>query len=814
MRPKMGRSIDDQPVIPRLEDFDIHSGWRLEQVFFNHRCIVVGICFLLTLALGIAASKLRLNASFEKTIPIHHPYIVNYVNHKTDLAILGNAIRVIVETKGTIYDAKYLATLQKVSDELFLMPGAFRPAVKSLFTANVQWHAVTDEGFQAGSVVPSNYGGTPEEIAQIRRNVQMSGELGQIVAMDGQSSIVFVPLLAKDEQGKPLDYGKLSEQLEAIRNKYQNSDITIRITGFAKVLGDLIGALRWFPSYFGGTLFLAAALLAYYTRSWRATFVVIFCSLIAVVWQLGCLTLMHLELDPYSILVPFLIFLIGASLGFQKVNGILQDVGRGTHKVVAARYTFRRLFVTGLTALLAVCAGFASLALIRIPVIQELALTASIGVTVLIITNLILVPILLSYVGVSRKAAERRLRTEVAEETGGSRNPVWEFLGRFTQPKWAAAALIVAVVITGLGLYVGRGLKIGDLDPGAPELRPNSRYNRDIAYLNAHYGASSDVMAVMVETPQDRCSQYDVVRRLDTLEWKLQQIPIVESTSSLALMDRRSQIGTNEGSLKWYDLARNQEALNDISGNAPGGLNQTCSLLTLAVFLKDHKADTLSSAVKEVQEFSDQYSTPEARILLGAGTGIDAATNIVVKKAQSEILYCAYAAVFILCLIAFRSVRAAIAAVLPLVMTTVLCQALMTKMGMGVKVATLPVIALGVGIGATYTIYLLRVTMSRLRQGKDLAQAHRAALKVSGRVVLFTGLALSIGIATWILSSIKYQSDTGILLSFMFLWNIFGALVLLPAICVFLLPRKAALDTGSHQPGGGEKLQESGVFAR
>ena len=802
MRPKMGRSIDDQPVIPRLEDFDIHSGWRLEQVFFNHRRIVVGICFLLTLALGMAASRLRLNASFEKTIPTHHPYIVNYFNHKVDLGNLGNAIRVIVETKGTIYDAKYLATLQKVSDELFLMPGTFRPYVKSLFTPNTQWRAVTDEGFQAGPVIPERYSGAPEEIAQIRRNVQMSGELGQIVAMDGQSSIVFVPLLAKDEQGKPLDYGKLSEQLEAIRNKYQTGDITIRITGFAKVLGDLIGALRWFLLFFASALVLDAAFLLYYIRCWRATFVVIFCSLIAVVWQLGCLTLMHLDLNPYSILVPFLIFSIGTSHGSQKMNGILQDVGRGTHKVVAARYTFRRLFVAGLTALLADCIGFAVLALIRIPVIQELALTASIGVTVLIITNLILVPILLSYVGVSRKAAERSLRTEVAEETGGSRNPVWEFLGRFTRPKWAAAALIVAVVITGFGVYVGRGLKIGDLDPGAPELRPNSRYNRDNAYLNAHYGASSDVMAVMVETPPDRCSQYDVVRRLDTLEWKLRQLPMVESTTSLALRNRAGLTEYNEGNLKWHDVPRNQSMLNTVTASLPRDFyNETCSLLTLSVFLKDHKADTLSTAVKEVQEFSDQYSTQDAHFVLGAGTaGIDAATNIVVEKAQSEMLYYVYAAVILLSLIAFRSIRAVIAAVLPLVMTSILCDALMAKMGMGVKVATLPVVALGVGIGIDYALYMLSVTLSHLRRGNDLSRAYYGTLCFTGRVVLFTGVTLGIGVATWTFSPIKFQADTGVLLSFMFLWNMIGALVLLPAVCVFLLPKK--LMQGARQEDG------------
>jgi uncharacterized protein len=785
-------AVDDQPVVPRLKDFDTYSGWKLEQILFNHRGIVIAICAVVTVLLALSAARLRLNASFEKTIPTHHPYIINYLKHKQDLGALGNAVRFIVETKnGTIYDRKYLATLQKISDELFLMPGVDRTFMKSLWTPNAQWQAVTDEGFEAGSIVPTRYDGSPENIAEVKRNVEMSGEVGSLVARNGRSSVVFVPLLAADDNGKPLDYGKMSEQFEALRAKYQTDGIVIHITGFAKVLGDLIGGLRWFLLFFAVAIVVDAVFLIYYIRCWRATFVVIGCSLIAVVWQLGILSLLHLDLNPYSILVPFLIFSIGTSHGSQKMNGILQDVGRGTHLVVAARYTFRRLFVAGLTALLADVVGFAVLSLIRIPVIQELALSASIGVALLIITNLILVPILLSYVGVSPSAAKRSLQTELAEKSGGKKNPVWQFLDLFTQKKWAAGAIAVAVAMTAGGLVMARDLKIGDLDPGAPELRPTSRYNQDNAYLNANYGASSDVLAVMVETPEQACSHFDTIRRLDILEWRLRQVKGVESTTSLAMFNRFGFTGYNEGSLQWFDIPRNQSMINTITANSPRGLyNNDCSLLVLSVFLKDHKADTLDRVVKVVQDFSDKNSTQEAKFVLGAGTsGIDAATNIVVKKASHDMLYYVYAAVVLLSLITFRSVRAVIVAVLPLMMTSVLCDAIMAKMGMGVKVATLPVVALGVGIGIDYALYMLSVTLSHMRHGESLSQAYYSTLCFTGRVVLFTGITLGIGVATWSFSPIKFQADTGILLSFMFIWNMVGALVLLPSLAVFLLPK-------------------------
>jgi predicted RND superfamily exporter protein len=618
------------------------------------------------------------------------------------------------------------------------------------------------------------------------------------VATNYQSSIVYVPLLSTDpETGKALDYGKVSNELEKIRAKYENDNIKVYITGFAKVLGDLIGGLRWFLLFFATAILISGSFLLYYTRCWRATSVVVVCSLIAVVWQLGLLAFLGYELNPYSILVPFLIFAIGMSHGSQKMNGILQDVGRGTHKVVAARYTFRRLFLAGLTALLADAVGFAVLAVIQIQVIKELALTASMGVAILIVTNLIVVPILLSYVGVSPKAAERSLKTELAEKTGGAKNPMWRFLDLFTQRKWATVAIVAAIILAGLGLIGRRDLKIGDLDPGAPELRANSRYNRDNAYLTANYGASSDVLAVMIETPDGACSLHDTVQRVDALEWNLRQVEGVESTNSLALLNRRVFGGYSEGSMKWYDLPRNQDMINTITSKAPRGLyNDTCNLLTLSVFLKDHKADTLNRVVNAVEKFAAANQTDNAKFILGAGTsGIDAATNIVVAKASHEMLYWVYGAVIVLCFITFRSWRAVVVAVLPLMLTSVLCEALMAKLGMGVKVATLPVIALGVGIGVDYALYMLSVTLSHLRNGKSLSESYYATLCFTGRVVVFTGITLAVGVITWAFSPIKFQADVGILLAFMFLWNMLGAMILLPALAHFLLPQTRQTET-------------------
>ena len=781
----------ENPASASLGEFDRRSGSVVERLVFNHRIAVLAVFVVATLVLAWQALGVRLNPSFERMIPAKHPYVVNYKAHKADLAGLGNTLRIAVEAgEGTIYSARYMETLRKLNDEVFLLPGVDRSFMKSLWMPAVRWIGVTEEGLDGGPVIPDGFDGAPASLEQLRANIERSGEIGALVAPNFKSSVIVVPLMEADG-AKRLDYAALSERLEQLRQKYEAQGVRVHITGFAKVVGDLIEGMQQVLLFFGMALAICTAVLLWYTRCMRSTALVVSCSLVAAVWLLGLLPLLGYDLDPYSVLLPFLVFAIGMSHGAQKMNGIMQDIGRGAHKLVAARFTFRRLFLAGLTALLADAVGFAVLMVIDIPVIHDLAIAASIGVAVLIFTNLILLPVLLSYSGVSPVAALRSLRDEEGTDAAGAprKHRFWAFLDLFTGRRWASAAVAAALVLAAGGGAASMHLKIGDLDPGAPELRPDARYNRDSAFMAANYAASSDNFVVMVRTPQYMCANYSVLAQVEALEWQLQQLPGVESTNSYATLSKRTSAGMNEGSLKWFDLPRSQDMLNAITTRAPRELlNQNCDLLTVHVYLKDHKADTLDAVVRAVEAFAAKNNSRELQFLPAAGNaGIEAATNIVVRKANTQMLLLVYAAVILLAFITFRSWCAVICAVLPLMLTSVLCEALMVALGIGVKVATLPVIALGVGIGVDYALYVVSVTLAEMRRGASLSQAYYKALLFTGKVVVLTGVTLGAAVATWGLSPIKFQADMGILLAFMFIWNMLGALILLPALAHFLL---------------------------
>jgi uncharacterized protein len=802
--------LDQMPVVKKLADFDQNSGNLLERLVFNNRLVMVIVCAIITVVLGyFAATKLVLNASFEKMIPQSQPYIKNYLTYQKDLRGLGNAIRVVVEsTNGDIFDPQYLEVLKQVNDELVLTPGVDRAWVKSLWTPAVRWTEVTEEGFRGGPVMPDAYNGSPQTVEQLKQNIARAGIVGSLVANNFKSSLIFVPLLDKQAgTGKPIDYRGLSKILdEKIRDKYElakniedkvrakeTPKVKIRVIGFAKLIGELIDGLVKVMMFFGIAAIIATAIIYWYTRCVRSTALVIACSIVAVIWQLGLVALFGFELDPFSILVPFLVFAIGVSHGAQKMNGIMQDIGRGTHQLVAARYTFRRLFLAGLTALLADAVGFAVLMVIDIPVIRDLAMTASIGVAVLIFTNLLLLPVLLSYTGVSKSAAERSMRAEKEETKGKGLGAVWDWLDRFTTRPWAIGAIVVSLGLAVAGFVVSLNLQIGDLDPGAPELRADSRYNQDNAYITANYALSSDQFAVIVKTDKEGCLKYPTLVEADRLAWFLKQIPGVQTTVSLVDAARQITAGSFEGNPKWLTINRNQDVLNYAAQNAsvnnPDLFNTECSVMPVIAYLADHKAETLSRVVAAAADFADRHNDKDRQFLLAAGSaGIEAATNIVVEQANRTMLLYVYAAVIVLCFITFRSWRAVVVAVVPLMITSILCEALMVALGIGVKVATLPVIALGVGIGVDYALYLLSVQLAQQRAGLSLTDAYKRAVQFTGKVVALVGITLAAGVITWAWSPIKFQADMGILLTFMFLWNMLGALILIPALSYFLLP--------------------------
>jgi hypothetical protein len=757
----------------------------LERLVFGYRPYWLLLIAVASVLLAYHALQIRPEAGFQKMIPQQHEYIENYDKHKQYVQS-PNVVRVVVEAKqGTIFDAEYLATVQKINDEVFFIPGVDRAALKSLWTKNVQWRAVTEDGFNGGVVIGEDYDGSPQSLRRVRTNTIRSGEVGNLIANNFRSSIVYVPLLDFDpETGEALDYARFSDQLEVIRANYSDDNIDIRIVGFAKVVGNMIDGIDTVAMFFAIAVVFTFILLYGYSRCARLSLTAVFCALLAIVWQFGLLRLLGFALDPFSILVPFLIFAIGVSHAVQNVNYMALAACAGQDKLQAARSSFNAVFVPGLTALVSDGVGFLTIYFIPVQIIQELAIAASVGIVALVFSKLILLPILMSYVGINDAGCAR---AKIRQAKSGA---MGRFLVKFVEPGWARIAILLGIVLMAYSLYARQDLKIGDLDKGAPEFHQNSVYNQDVDFVVNNYSSSSDVMTIMVESADGACTHYATVDSIDRFHRAMEQVPGVRGVASIALGSKRTAALLNEGNIKWRTLYREQRALDGTVLYLPQGefFNQDrCSLSLIHISLEDHKAETLNRATEAAEQFVEAYEIEGLNYLLAAGnSGIDAATNDVIESKQVLMLLLVYGVVTLMVLVTFRKLRSVVCIMLPLSITSMLCEAVMANLGIGVKVATLPVIALGVGIGVDYGIYIYARLEHYLLGGDNIRDAYVKTIRSAGRAVTFTGLTLSAGVMTWIFSPLKFQADMGILLTFMFLWNMVGALTLLPALAFYL----------------------------
>ena len=772
---------------------------RAERALFARRRLVLAAFALVTLAMAWLAAGLKVDAGFTKQVPLGHEYMETFLAHRDEFGGADRVVIALVAKDGDMFTPEFFALLREVTDTVFFLPGVDRTQVYSVLTPNVRFIEVVEDGITAGNVVPADFEPTGAGLARVRENIIKARLVGRLVASDFSGAIVSAKLQEfHPNTGERLDYLEVAEELERIRREAQaraEVDVLVdmHVIGFAKVMGDVAAGAARVMAFFG-IAFLVTALFVYaYTRSLRLTAVPLACSLIAVVWQLGAVTGLGFGIDPMSILVPFLVFAIGVSHGVQMVSAVRAEVIGGASAPDAARASFRRLLLPGSVALVSDSVGFITISLIEVRVIQEIALTASIGVAAIILTNLALLPVLLSYLEVGdaeRRAAgdlDRRLR------------PLWSRLARVARRGPAVAVIAVAVALAAAGAHYAVQVRVGDEQRGVPELRADSVYNLDTAAIAERFEIGVDVLTVIAETVAEGCIDYEVMRTLDDFEWHVRNVEGVQSVLGLAGVARGLNAGWNEGSLKWRALPRNHHMLVQAVSPVPttsGLLNTDCSVMPVQVYTADHKGETIERIVEAVKAFQAAHADGRIAFRLAAGNvGVMAATNEEVEASQFPILGYVYAAVIVLCLLSFRSVAATVCIIVPLAVVSLLAYALMALLEIGLKISTLPVVALGVGIGVDYGIYIYGRLRAHLAQGLDFAAAYERTLATTGAGVVLTGLTLAAGVATWIVAPLKFQADMGTVLTFMFLVNMVGAVVLLPALGAWLIrPKKARLS--------------------
>jgi uncharacterized protein len=763
----------------------------LENLIFGNRIPLIVLFALVTVFMAwSAATSLRVDAGFSKQLPLEHEYMATFVEHYEEFGGADRILIGLIDESGDMFNPEFFRALKQATDAVFFIPGVDRARVTSIFTPNVRFLEVTEEGIEAGDVIPADFQPTPAGLERVKENILKAGIVGRLVANDFSGAIVSAQLLEinPDTQAR-LDYFEVARLLEEeVRAKIESDQIKVRIIGFAKVVGDIKDGATRIVLFFGVALFITAILVYIYSQSFRLTVVPLVCSIFAVIWELGMLPLLGFGIDPMGLLVPFLVFAIGVSHGVQMISGYAAEVYEGADAEAAARTTFRRLLVPGGIALISDTIGFITILFIDIRIIQEMAITASLGVACIILTNLVLLPVLISYVQPAPRYKEKLLNRAV------QMRPLWDSLSKVATRGPAVFIIAVSAGLFVFGFWQGSQVRIGDLHAGVPELRQDSRYNVDSQDITDRFSIGVDLINVIVEVGENGCIDHQVMDLIDRFAWHMQNVPGVQTVVALPQVAKIVTAGWNEGYPLWRVLSRNDQVLVQALARvetSTGLLNRDCSVIPVMVYTEDHKAETIERVVGEVKDWRDRFAIEGMAFRLATGNvGVMAAMNEEVAASQFPILIYVFGAVILLCWASFRSLRAVACIVIPLALVSLLAYALMAFLDIGLKVNTLPVVALGVGIGVDYGIYIYSRFQFFLNQGMSIQRAYTMTLRVTGNAVVFTGITLAIGVFTWVFSPLQLQADMGILLTFMFLVNMIGAILLLPALATWILPAR------------------------
>jgi uncharacterized protein len=905
----------------------------LETLFFRGRVLLLAGLALFTVVMAYEASKLRMDAGFYKGLPPHHPYIETFLEYQDKLFGANRVIIVLRNTKGDIWNKQFLSTLNDITQDIFYLPGVDRRTVTSLWTPNTRILEINEDGISARDVIPGKI--TPEEmegtaIKQLKNDVLKGNLVGRLVSNDFTASMIVTELLEYDPgTQQKLDYIDLGSQLEEkIRKKFEKDGLEVHIIGFAKNISDIAkGGIESAPPFFALAFILTVLSLYFYCRDWKLTWLTVFCSATSVVWQFGLITILGFGLDPLAILVPFLVFAIGTSHGVQQLNMVTAELVHGSNPEQAGRSSFRGLLVPGTISILTDAVGFAALYIVPIPQIQELAITAAIGTILKIVTNLIMLPVIVTYL---KFPPDYRARVMGARQ---GRQRVMKLMAVFGKPAVAfpvSALFFAAFCFT---VYKSQDRHVGDLHAGSPELRPDSRYNIDARTISEKFSVGLDLFTIVVETPPGACIDYGSMNYLNEFSWYMRNVAGVREVQSAAFTAKQIAAGWNEGNLKWRALPRNQYALVQAVGPIPsssGLIDVDCTLLPIQVFLMDGKATTIKKVVEAVKDWNEArgfplvlssgknygdlmmppeflvdgkprrepakptsnwtfkrdqvanviytappalkdtpqsfsvrgFAAPEnpddilrplgqaiagaeakvdvtpgadgtakvdlasilakpefakAEVLLVDGvpdaftirlasgnSGVTAAVNETVHAYELPSVLIVYAIVIFLTYITYFDWRAAVGCCLPLTYATFFGYYFMLQLEIGLKVSTLPVIVLVVGLGIDYAYYIYNRLQYHLSRGVNISDAYHETVLETGNGVFFTALNFAVGVSTWSFSPLKFQADMGLLMTFMFMVNMVMALTALPGLAVVidtLIPRKK-LPYAGPEPGG------------
>jgi hypothetical protein len=781
---------------------------KLSDFIIEQRIVFLTIISLFTVFFMYRTATIDIYTKFSDLLPQNHEYIKLHNRIRTQFGGANTTNMLLQVREGDIFNTATLQKIKDITEELYLIPGVDRFKIFSIAVNTLADMVITSGGFDFQPLMWPDVPQTEVEINKLKERVYASVFYGGFVWFDSKKTLITLDFF-EDE----IDYTVVFKELSRIQEKYEDDNHVLAVSGEPLRIGYIDSYVWPIFRIMIISLLVMMVLFYYWYRSVRATLIPFLAAFVSGIWGLGFMDLLGYNLDPLILVFPFLIATRAACHTVQVIKRYTEECLITKEGKSACKRVIEGMLVPGFTAITTDAMGIILIALTPIQILQKISLSCTFWCIAQIIIAIILVPILLSYLPISSSLLEKFERKGVLDR-------ILAKVGSLIGGKGSLVVFAMVPILLGLGYMGAKNIQVGDAVPGSSLFWPWHRLNRDGFRIAFSMPILSPLYIVMEGEEQwDLVSCPGVDRQLCgenfaemyRFERFMRETPgrLVMFTSSIVATFAGSNWLMHEGDPNWYSFpTTNRGALymyrRVTSSGIPGSVDRYVDATSdisanIVIYCRDKMTYTIKTVMARVKEYIEEHSklAPPMKYKLAAGAfGVQAAINEVIEENHYTTLAWALLAIFVICWIMFRSFVAALMLTIPLVVSNLIAYTMMATglfyllpTPITITTSTLPVSAVGIGLGVDYGIYMLGRIREECGLGKDLEGAIATTMTSVGEPIVFTALAMTGGLIFWVFSPLMFQATMGFFLATILLLNMLGGLLLVPSFVAVVKPK-------------------------
>ncbi len=769
---------------------------KVSTAIIKHKWVSMGIILLISGFFSFEIRNMYIRTEIGDLYPPDHPFIKIHNQYKDTLGSPFKVLMMLKVKQGDIYNKETLAKVIRINDALDAIPGVNHNYVYSLASRKIKKIKHNEFGVEVHDLMKE----VPADMEQFKSDVRTApGVYGVWVSRDEKCVLFSAGFIER-----LMDADVIFNGVDGIIKKESDANHEIFSAGEPVLMGWVSHYQEEIYWIFAITFAAFVLLLWMFFRNALGVIVHLPPIVLGVVWFLGYAGLLGYNVEPLTLVIPILIVARSLSHSVQFTERYFEIYHERGEKSVddACIETMTYIIPPGLLGLVTDALGIVLIAVAPVPMMQKLAYLCGFWAFSNILTGLIFTPV---FIALSASWHPKNLGRLVNMEKGVIQTSLG-FIAKLGHGRAGMVTFIVTILLTAFTSYHASKVAIGDIHPGSSLFWEKSFFNVSVDHMNNNFSGTEELFVIIKGEGVRPVENPGFLRVLNSFQRYMEDSPVVGRTLSVADFLPKMYRFIYDGHPKWETLPQNKREGYELyyqltTCSAPGDYDlyfaRDGSFANVIIWYKDHMGDTLRNAIKRVKAYIEEKKEFLARenctIHLASGNlGVLAAVNSTVEESQLLNFCLVMGVVFLLCSLTYRSVVAAIILIIPLNVTNIITLAIMRWLDIGLNINTLPVVSVGVGVGIDYGIYLLsRICEEYQTAGGEYTSAVATrSIKTTGKAIFFTATTMIVGVIFWyILSSMKFQAEMGLLLALIMFINIFAALVLIPTMVNIFKPR-------------------------